>query len=420
MSYIKPLANYSEDLKNRMFYDFRDFGTELENFNDQISQTLKIDNYNKEEEFINSEIVFNFYRSNMNAGHFSKGPYMYDYLTFLQSDANEVIKNILSDELISPQEKKYLESLYSYNDDLIKECKSIIGTAYKDFDFDKQKEIKKNIVKIYNNYYEKSENLLNTEKYSFIKAYRGDLSGKDFNEVNFEEAKKYCNELFLKLIKNKSLQEDNSLDRNIEKYTFITSSSSTGHGINDEPVWKVEFNKKTKEVSIRATSFTTFPTANNGFTEQELDSMAKEIVAKFSNSAFRYYKKINYEENSNSEKSIKIRNIKYSYVEEINGIYDGMKKIDICLERQGLISEFQIVYPYNENIIAPIVSKEEILKKIQPGSEITDVLTIRNIEGKTEYEVHLKDNNTIYAAVFDGQKGDLKYYGREIRNYKSQ
>ncbi|MFT5873753.1 MAG: hypothetical protein ACI8WT_002704 [Clostridium sp.] len=409
------------EFKNRMSRDFEDFGTELENFNDQISQTLKIDTYNKEKEFINREITFDFYRSNINAGHVSKEPYNDNYC-MMYLHINDVIKNILSDELISPPEKKYLESLYSYNDELIKECKRIIGTAYKDYDFDKQKEVEKNIVKIYNNYSEKSENLLNAEKYSFIKEYKGDFSSKDFNEVTFEDAKEYCNQLFSKLNKDRSLQDDNSLDRNIDKYTFITKSPSTGFEMHDEPVWKVEFDKKTKEVSIEATNFTFFPRANNGYTEQELDNLAKETVAKFDNSAFRYYKKISYEENTNGKKSIKIRSIKYAYIEEINGIYDEMKKIEICLEREpkGLISRFKIVYPYDENIIAPTISKEEILKKIQPGSEIIDILTIRNIEGKTEYEVHLKYKDTTYAAVFDGQNGDLNYYGRETRNYKAQ
>lgn len=88
MSFIKPRLLYSTELKTRMFYD--------------------------------------------------------DYFT-MYLGASEVIKNILADDLISQSEKKYLESLYSYNEELIKECKSIIGTAYEGFDFDKQKELEKNV-----------------------------------------------------------------------------------------------------------------------------------------------------------------------------------------------------------------------------------------------------------------------------------
>ncbi|MGK0465659.1 hypothetical protein [Clostridium sp.] len=400
------------DFQSRMSRDFNDFGTELESFNDQISRTLKIDTYNKEKDFINREIVSNYFSSSIYAGHYSKGPYMYEYLTFLKFDANDVIKNILSDELISPSEKKYLESLYSYNDELIKEYKNIVGNAYKNYDFDKQTKLAKNIVKIYSNYSEKSENLLNTEKYSFMKEYEGDSSFKDINEVDYENAKKYCEEVFSKLFKSTPLQEDNSLKINSDTYTFFkTSPSSTFISVDDESDYSVEFNKKTKEVTIGGGSFSV---PDYGHTEQDLNNTAKKIISKFSDNIIRYDKKINY------EKDTKISSIEYSYIEEVDGIYDEMKKIEICLERKALISRFKIVYPYDEKIIAPTISKEEILKKIQPGSDITDVLTIRNIEGKTEYEVHLKYKDTIYAAIFDGQKGDLKYYGRETRNYKSQ
>ena len=179
--------------------------------------------------------------------------------------------------------------------------------------------------------------------------------------------------------------------------------------MNDDLIYEVEFNKKTKEVSINATSFTI---TIKGHTEQELDNIAKEIISKFRGSTFKNFKKINYGNDA------KMRNIEYSYIEEINGIYDEMKTMELHLEREGLISKFKIPYPYDEKIIAPIISKEDIVKKLEKGSEVIEVLTIRNIEGKTEYEVHLKHNNTVYAAIFDGQTGERKYYGREIRSYK--
>ncbi|MBZ9625814.1 hypothetical protein G9F71_023705 [Clostridium sp. FP2] len=410
MSFIKPGHNYSMELKSRMFYDFRNFGTELENSNEQISQILKINNYNKDKQLINREIVVDFSRSNSSAQHISNGKYYDDYW-IMYLNVSETIKNILSDGLISPPEKKYLESLYSYNDELIKECKSILGNTYKDIDidFDNKKKLEKNIIKIYNNYSKKSEELLNTEKYSFIKEYKGDFSGKNFNKLDFENAKKYCKETFLKIVKNTPLEEENSTEGNSDTYIFKTKSLPIDSIMEDGVEYKINFHKKTKEVSIDATRFTV---PNYGLTEKQLDKIAREMVLKFSNNAFRYDKKINYEKNT------KIRSIEYSYIEEINGIYDEMKKIEICLERQGLISKFKIVYPYDKKIIAPTISKEEILKKIEKGSEVIDVLTIRNTEGKTEYEVHLKQNNTVYATVFDGQKGDLKYYGKDIRNYK--
>jgi hypothetical protein len=414
MGLIKPWVRYPMEIRPRMFYDFKDFGEELENSNEQISQILKINIYDKEKQIINPQIVLNFYRSNMSVQRISKGKGYDDYVTMYLS-ASKVIKDILADDLISPSEKKYLESLYSYNDELIKECKSIIGTAYEDFDFDKLKELEKNIVKIYNNYSKKSEELLYTEKYRFMKDYTGDFSSKHFSKVSFEDAKKYCNELFSKLIKNRSLLEENNSGKNVAEYVFKTNLLSTtsviGSGPSDKPSYQVGFNRKTNEVLLSATSFTI---ENIRHTEQELDNTAKEIISKFSDGTFRYSKKVNY------EKATQIRNIEYSYIEEINGVYDEMKKIEIHLERQGIISKFKIVYPYDEKIIVPTISKEDILKKLEKGSEVIEVLTIRNIEGKTEYEVHLKHNNAVYAAIFDGHTGELKYYGREIRNYKVQ
>ncbi|MGH4119027.1 hypothetical protein [Clostridium sp.] len=407
-SFIKPWINYSKELKHRMSYDFEGFGTDLENANEQISQILKLNSYNKEKDIINRQTVLNFHRSNSSSQNIGEGNSYENYFT-LYLFANEVIQKILADELITSEEKIYLESLYSYNEELIVEYKSIVGTAYNGFDFGEQEKLEKNIVKIYNNYSKKSGELLDTEKYSFIKDYRGNFSGKSFNEVNVEDAKKYCEEVFSKLFKAELLQIDNSSEINEDVYIFKTKLSSKTHAIADDPVYSVEYNKKTKQISIYGGAFSV---PNYGHTEQDLDNTAKEIILKFSDNTFRYDKKINYETDT------KIRSIEYSYIEKVNGIYDEMKKIKICLERNGLMSRFEIVYPYDEKIIAPTISKDEILKKIKSGSEVLDVLTIRNIQGEIEYEVHLKYINTIYVAVFDGQKGDLKYYGREIRNYK--
>lgn len=237
----------------------------------------------------------------------------------------------------------------------------------------------------------------------------GDFSGNDFNEIGFEDAKKYCAEVFAKLVKDSTLLDDNGLEKNATTYIFKTKLSKEISAMNEDLAYEVEFNKKTKEVSVIATSFTN---TSKGLTGQELDNAAKEIISKFKDSTFKKYKKVNLENAS------KIRNIEYSYIEEINGIYDEMKKIEIHLEREGLISRFKIRYPYDEKVIAPIISKEDILKKLEKGSEVIDVLTIRNIEGETEYEVHIKYKNTVYAAIFDGQTSELKYYGTEIRNYK--
>ncbi|QZY55959.1 hypothetical protein [Crassaminicella profunda] len=123
------VINGYRGLKDRMYDDFEAFGTELENFNDELSNilVLKEHEFNKEKVFINKNIVWNFHLSNCDAQKIGKirydGNYECDWMYY---DANDVIQNILCDGKITPSEEKYLKNLYDYTEHLIKAYRVIV------------------------------------------------------------------------------------------------------------------------------------------------------------------------------------------------------------------------------------------------------------------------------------------------------
>mgnify|MGYP000988660909 FL=1 len=126
-----------------------------------------------------------------------------------------------------------------------------------------------------------------------------------------------------------------------------------------------------------------------------------------------YDKKIKYDDEG------KINYITYSYIKKVNDVYDEMKKIKLILESHGLISTFEIVYPYEEEMVMPEISREDIMAKLSKEAQVMDIMMIRNMEGKIEYEAVLKYADILYSAVFDGSSGELKYFGQNLRNYNN-
>ncbi len=407
--YIRDYLEIDNQLKTRMYHNFQDFGTSLEELNDNIAQILVLDKYNfdKEKEFIDSDDLGSFWRSKFKASDLGKGKAFHDF-DDIYSQMNTVIRNILEDGKLSREEKNYLQTLYNYNGELIEGYKEIMGEVYyEEWAYEKMSEIKKSIVEIYNQYSEKAENTLNSTEYIFLKYYKG-----DFKDVSFEEAERYSKEIFSIIVKDQELKYDNRDEINAQKYifrTYLEKDFTTPTPI-DQIDYTVEYNKDTKEVSLQAVSYRV-PSRTHNYKETELDAMVNELVDKFNTKAFNYEKKINYDDENN------IEDIRYSYIEKTNGVYDEMKKIDIVIQPHGLVSSFKLIHSDNKEVILPKLSKEEIINKVNKEAEVTDVLLIRNIEGKVEYEVQLKYNNNLYSAVFDGNNGSETYYGRKLRNY---
>lgn len=120
-SSIKSGIEASNRYKSKMYRDFERFGIELETLDDRLCQLINDEKYDfaKEKEFINDYAIREFYLSDYRALDMErkKGPYR-EYGR-MYSDINKNIFNIADDKKITLSEKKYLETLYEYNDELI-------------------------------------------------------------------------------------------------------------------------------------------------------------------------------------------------------------------------------------------------------------------------------------------------------------
>ncbi|MBB6215011.1 hypothetical protein HNQ80_001100 [Anaerosolibacter carboniphilus] len=414
--YIKEYINSYDKIKNRMYSDFEGFGKSLEEFDSNLSRLLVLDNYefSGQKEFINRNRVVSFWSSSFDAASLGKTNSYPQYL-FTYLDANDVINNVLKDGRLEQNEKEYLDMLYKYNQELIDEYKNVMGILYyTEWNYEKTRELQDNIVDIYNQYSSRAESLLNSSKYNLVKGYKG-----NFQDVDFEKVESYCKGVFSVLVKDQLLKYDNREELNADKYIFRTYKERDfteaepqvfGKSLIDAVDYTVEYDKKTKEVAVMAVSYSV-TSQTQKYKENELDEMVNNVVNKFNTKALNYDKEVKYDDEKN------IEYIRYLYIEKSNDVYDEMKKIDVVIQAHGLISSFKIVYPYDEEITLPILTKEEIQERINKEAKIEDIFMVRNLKGKIVYEIHLNYNNTLYAAVFDGNDGTLEYYGREIRNY---
>ncbi len=409
--YIKDYITSYKDLKNRMYYDFKDFGESLEVLNSNLSRILVLEelNINKEYEYVSKDRLRNFQSSAFNSESLDRTSNFHDFI-FMYSGTNSIIQNILRDETISINEKEYLETLYEYNNNLIEDYKSIIGVLYyKDWDYEKSNELRKNIVGIYNEFCSKADNLLDSPKYKLLKEYRGSFKE---NSKEFEKIKAHCEIVFSKLVNDQTLEYDNRDKLNSDKYIFTTYEKRDETKPFDRVDYSVEYDKNTNEISVTAVSFSVFSKTPK-YEEKELDSMVDDVVDKFNMGAFNYNKEVHYD-NENS-----LEEIRYSYIIKNDNVYDEFERINIVIQPHGLINRFTIFYSSNKDIPIPKVSENEILSKINNNAEILDIFLVRNIKENVEYELHLNYRNTLYAAVFDGENGSLKYFSKDLRKYNS-
>ncbi|QZY55960.1 hypothetical protein [Crassaminicella profunda] len=231
--------------------------------------------------------------------------------------------------------------------------------------------------------------------------------------MDFEKAKGYCEEVFSKLVPDKTLKYHEEDDMIQEEYIFKTyderdpyNDAFTIKENQPDADYYVTYNKKTNKIVIRATGWRV-PTTKK-YTQEELDQTAKNIMMGFNKGPYHCEKKGKYDEKG------KLLYMRYSYMEKNNDVYDAMKEINIELNSDGRISEFEITYPREEKIILPTITKEEILGKLNQEATIKDCIIRRNNQGKAEYVVYLIYQDTLYEAVFDGEDGTLRSYAREI------
>ncbi|SHI45418.1 hypothetical protein [Lutispora thermophila] len=405
--YAKRYASAYNDLKSIMYYDFDHFGKELENLNDNICQLLLLDHtFNENNEFINKNILRNLTRSNLYTSDYGDGKTIYDFYEFyFQLDDN--IKSIISDSSIDVSEQRYLEILYDYNTELIKEHKSIMGDLNDNWNIKKYKQIKRDIIKIYSSYCQKADDLLNNDKYIMLKSYKG-----SFKDDDLEEAKFYCEQIFSKLVEPKPLEYDNNSGQYIDVYRFYTNTETSYEkkpGIRDNEVkYEILYEKNTGKITVQAIEFWV---PSNIYSENELDNRADTIVSRFNDRVFLYDKQSKYDDEG------KLDSIAYSYIRKIDDIYDEMEKITLVIESHGIISKFEIIHHENKEITMPSINKEDIINKLNDKCQVKEIILIRNIAGQLEYEAHVEYKGTLYSIVFDGDNGHLKHFGREMRNY---
>ncbi|ABR47987.1 hypothetical protein Amet_1817 [Alkaliphilus metalliredigens QYMF] len=409
--YARNNFDRQDRFNSRMYYDFQDFGRAVEELNDDLLRILVLEDldFPREKSFINRNALLNFQRSKGYAA--DRGRYQsYHEYQVLYNQVNTVIDNILMDGSISPSEEGYLKALYNYSEALIHEYRGILGNLYDEWHHEELKRLQKNIVAIYEDFSTQADILLKSEEYSFLQDYRG-----DFPEANFSRAKAFSEENFSKIISNQSLDFDNKDEEHMDKFIFSThvGRDSTLIYENNDPfhnaTYQVEYHKDSKEVTLTLRRAVVPP---KEYTEEELDALAEEILSPLDHIGFLYKRKVNFMLDDGG-----LSSITHSYIEKIDGIYDEQRKIQLILESSGLIREFYIVDHDNVEMTPPSISKEEILQQINPEAVIKEIFKVRNLEGEIEYEVHFTYGDTSYGAIFDGDSGELKYTGRNMRKY---
>ncbi|MEJ8553451.1 hypothetical protein [Tepidibacter sp. Z1-5] len=411
-------SNKYFDMKNavneNVYHNLEYFKEELQGLNKNISSVLTVkDDYNNKE-FISRGVIKSYSRCNYMVEKIKGKFYMDDYED-VYLDVNENIEVILRDNNINDKEREYLTTLKDYNNELLKECKKIMGKLYDEdtFDYEYQKKIEKKIIKTQSEFSKKADEILNQEKYKIIIDYRSKNKVVENIEDDFEQIKTYCEDVFSKVVSEAALNYNNK-DENINEYIFKTHNKDNyleDNIYDDETEYKLMYDRYIKDVKVYAARYITNQN-NKVYNEQELDKAAQNTVYKFRDKVHLYDKEIRYDEAS--EVANDIDAITYRYIQKNDGKYFEGCKISITINRNKVITDFYLGNS-NKDIIPPSITKKDIENKID--GEILDIITIVNQKGKVEYEVHIRENDIIYAAVFDGYDGSLKSYDTDIRNY---
>ncbi|WFD11068.1 hypothetical protein [Tepidibacter hydrothermalis] len=408
-NYIDKHKDMKKAVNQNIYYNLEYFKEELQDLNKNISSVLTVkDNYNNKE-FISRGVIRSYSRCNNMVGKINGKYYDDNYIWDIYRTVNENIESIISDNIIDDTERQYLTTLEEYNNELLKECKKIMGKLYDEgfYDYNYQKKIEKKILKTQSEFSKKADEILDQEKYKILIDYKLKNEVGENREENFEQIKKYCEEIFSKVIRDDILEYDIK-NNNKPEYVFNTPQEEfeSQNKFHDKPKYQLNYDKSTKAIKISTVRYTIYA-SDKKYNEQELYNTAQNTVSKFIDKVYLYDKNIRYDEKI-------LKDITYKYIQKDNDVYYEGSEIYITINKNKIITDFYIGN-LNKNIISPSITKKDIENKID--GEILDIITIANTKGKVEYEAHIKDNNIIYSAVFDGYDGSLKYYGTDIRDY---
>lgn len=394
-------SRISGDYKSRMYYDFKDFGSALEEFNDELFGILIVKDYE-----LNNKILFNkhalksFERSKLYSSKFGSRLSFYDFED-MYTRTNEVIVNIFKDGIVSKSEQKYIITLYDYNKELIDNYKGIFGLLYDSYNVNLKRKLKRNINSAYADFCENADAKLNSEKYMYLINYQGDYS--DFNYIRAEN---FIYEIFSKLVPNQQLKYNNVNEVNSDMLVYKTHANDDGVNIlekNPEPQYEVEYNKETKELTVRLFSYIVPP---QRLKEEEIDSLADEIIKKFNYDGFLYERELTVDSEG------ELNRINYLYINKIGDVYDKQQEVRISITSYGIVDEFYIVDYDSADCEHNFIDSEEILHKINDNAEVIGIYKVKNIKNEVEYLVQLLYEEVNYDLVFNGATGQIKNYSR--------
>lgn len=393
---IKTIGEY----KNRMYYDFKDFGTALEKFSDELFGILILKDYELSNKVLfNKDALKSFERSKRDAANFGSNLSYYDFED-LYARINEVIVNIFNDGIINSSEREFIMTFYEYNKELIENYKDIFGPLYNTNNTNYRRRFERNIDRAFADFCENADSKLNSDKYMNLISYQGDYS--DFDYISAEN---FINDIFSKVVPAQHLKYNNKNEISTDMLVYTTHAEDDEINIlekNPEPQYKVEYDKKTKELRVKLFASIVPP---QSFKEEEIDSLADNIIKRFNYNGFLYEREIKF--NSDGE----FYGIDYSYINKIGDVYDKSQEIKLSVTSYGIVNEFYIVDHDNMDLEFNFIDSEEILQKVC-DAEVIDIYKVKNIKGEAEFIVKLSYEEVNYDVIFNGVTGEMKNYSR--------
>ncbi|QZY56405.1 hypothetical protein [Crassaminicella profunda] len=387
------------DINTSLYKSYRNFKWYLGAYNENIAELLLTSEKNYEEIYnklyLGKYTVFALEEANRYIFNKNNKDVKDDYIDFYLKDTREYIKNIIEDNIITDDEKKYLMILYDFNKKVIALNEEIEYDATKKL-FYKGKN--------YMNFSEKVDTLLKSEKYAFL---RNPLKKEKYESISVHEAIKLTQEIVdkvfpydFKIVYDEKSQFEpdtyyfNSFFRNVDEFSNRYSFT---------------YNKKYNIVDIDLSSWIVDKKVKS---EKTIDTIAKDIFEKMDDGHYINYKRdVDYCD-------YRICDITYSYIRKIDDLYDETKQFELNIKGNGDFGSFRMenMLPL-KNIKKPKLKKEEILSKLDKKLNVKKCILIRNRNSKLEYEVQININDKMYAIIFDANTGKQKYITRDIREY---
>ncbi len=393
--YIKlnPDILVSPEFKERMYYDFKSFEEEIERFDGKLSSIIIANEYNLSKLLLNVEILNNFAKSKNIAARIGKYSLNYEYEN-IYNRYNDNIKCILQDGIINISEQKYINNLYNYNKEIIKEFSSIMEPLSRT-DYT-PRQFYKNIINVYKEFSLSADEILNSESYSRLRNYSG-----DFSDFDTGRAERFVNDVFSKVVPGHVLNYNNMNDLNADRLIFATYEAEeeiNAATINNVPQYVIEYDKRSREVFLRLAGRIT-PTYV--LEEDEIDSIAQDIIKRLN------YQGILYNRTVNNFSIPQLASIKYSYINKTDDVWDKQQDMELELDSYGLVIQLHIV-DSDDNVNLDFIDISGITSLIQKQADINDIYKIRNIDGELEYIINASYKGSGYDLIFDGTTGEFK------------